>query len=120
VLVGGAGSAGVGGGGAVSGFVSAGGAGVGAGGGSAVGLGAGRGAFLRFTVFLLASFLSSSWATFSPTYRLSQIADKFLSCLDLALRSDVNVSVFLRSQLRRLQVKSNRSQISFHADSHRD
>ena len=94
MLVGGAGSAAVG--GAVSGFVSAGGAGVGAGGGSAVGLGAGRGAFLRFTVFLLTSSLSSSWATFSPTYRLSQIADKFLSCLDLALRSDVNVSVFLR------------------------
>jgi len=98
VLVGGIGSAGVGGGGAVSGFVSAGGAGVGGwtSAGGAVGLDAGRGAFLRFTVFLLTSSLSSSWATFSPTHRLSQIADKFLSCLDLALRSDVNVSVFLR------------------------
>ena len=98
MLVGGAGSAGVGGGGAVSGFVSAGGAGVGgwSSAGGAVGLGAGRVAFLRFTVFLLTSSLSSSWATFSPTYRLSQIADKSLSCLDLALRSDLNVSVFLR------------------------
>ena len=76
---------------------SVGGAGVGASCGGAAGLGAGRGAFLRFTVFLLTSSLSSSsWATFSPTHRLSQIADKFLSCLDLALRSDVNVSVFLR------------------------
>jgi len=63
VLVGGAGSAGVGGGGALSGFVSVGGAGVGAAGGGAVGLGAGRWAFLRFTVFLLTSSLSSSWAT---------------------------------------------------------
>jgi len=44
--------------------------------GGVVGLGAGRGAFLRFTVFLLTSSLSSSWATFSPTYRLSQIANK--------------------------------------------
>jgi hypothetical protein len=61
VFVGGVGSAG--GGGAVSGFVSAGGAGVGVGGGSAVGLGAGRCFFLRFTVFLLTSSLSSSWAT---------------------------------------------------------
>jgi len=69
-------SAGVGGGGAVCGFVSA--AGAGAGGARAVGLGAGRGPFFRFTVFLLTSFLSSSWATFSPTYRLSQIADKAL------------------------------------------
>jgi len=78
VLVGGAGSAGVGGGGAVSGFVLAGGAGVGgwSSAGGAVGLGAGRGAFLRFAVFLLTSSLSSSWATFSPTYRLSQIANK--------------------------------------------
>jgi hypothetical protein len=79
VLVGGAGSAAVGGGG-VSGFVSAGGAGVGGwtSAGGAVGLDAGRGAFLRFTVFLLTSSLSS-WATFSPTYRLSQIADKTLN-----------------------------------------
>ena len=61
MLVGGAGPAGVGGGGAVSGFVSA--AGVGADGGRAIGLDAGRGAFLRFTVFLLTSSLSSSWAT---------------------------------------------------------
>jgi hypothetical protein len=48
---------------------SVGGAGVGGGSsaGGAVGLGAGRGTFLRFTVFLLTSSLSSSWATFSPT-----------------------------------------------------
>ena len=79
--------------------------------GGAVGLGADGWVFLRFTVFLLTSSLSSSWATFSPTYRLSRIADKALifdgnialrklrSCLAwdaLALRSDVNVSVFLR------------------------
>jgi hypothetical protein len=85
VLLGGAGSAGVGGGGAVSGFVSAGGAGVGgwSSAGGAVGLGAGRGAFLRFTVFLLTSSLSSSSsrATFSPTYRLSRIADKALMAM---------------------------------------
>ena len=80
MLVGEPGSAGVGGGGAVSGFVLAGGAGVGgwSSAAGAVGLGAGRGAFLRFTVFLQTSSLSSSWATFSPTYRLSQIADKAL------------------------------------------
>jgi hypothetical protein len=42
--------------------------------GGAIGLGAGRGAFLRFTVFLLTSSLSS-WATFHlPTdYRRLQI-----------------------------------------------
>jgi len=75
VLVGGAGSAGLGGGGAVSGFVSAGGARVGTGCGDAVGLGAGRGAFLRFTVFLLTSSLSSSWARFhlAIDYRRLQI-----------------------------------------------
>jgi hypothetical protein len=109
VLVGGSGSVGVGGGGAVSGFVSAGGAGVGAGCGGAVGLGADGRVFLRFTVFLLTSSLSSSWATFSPTYRLPRIADKALifdgntalrklrSCLAwdaLALHS--GLSVFLR------------------------
>ena len=49
--------------------VSVGGAGVGVGGGAlvcGVGLGDGREAFFRFTVFLLASFLSSSscWARF--------------------------------------------------------
>jgi hypothetical protein len=41
-------------------------------------LGAGRGAFFRFIVFLLFSFLSS-WARISPAYRLSQIADKALT-----------------------------------------
>ena len=57
MLVGEPGSAGVGGGGAASGFVSAGAAGVGgwSSAAGAVGLGAGRGAFLRFTVFLLTS-----------------------------------------------------------------
>ncbi|HKM50357.1 MAG TPA: hypothetical protein VJZ75_04180 [Candidatus Bathyarchaeia archaeon] len=57
---------------------SVGGAGVGgwSSAGSAVGLGADGRVFLRFTVFLLTSSLSSSWATFSPTYRLSQIANK--------------------------------------------
>jgi hypothetical protein len=72
VLVGGAGSPPVGGGGAVSGWSSAGGA---------VCLGADGWVFLRFTVFLLTSFLSSSWATFSPTYRLSRIADKALMAI---------------------------------------
>jgi hypothetical protein len=80
VLLGGAGSAGVGAGGAVSGFVSPGGADVGrwSSAGGAVGLCADGWVFLRFTVFLLTSSLSS-WATFSPTYRLSQIADKALT-----------------------------------------
>ena len=43
--------------------------------GGAAGLGAGRGAFLRFTVFLLTSSLSSSRATFhlSTDYRILQI-----------------------------------------------
>lgn len=70
VLVGGAGSAGVDGGGFVS-----------AGGGGAVGLGADGWVFLRFTVFLLTSSLSSSWATFSPTYKLLQIADMALMAI---------------------------------------
>jgi hypothetical protein len=54
VVVGGAGSAGLGGSGAVSSFVPVGGA------GGAVGFRAGRGVFLRFTVFLLTSSFSSS------------------------------------------------------------
>jgi hypothetical protein len=37
--------------------------------------------FLRFTVFLLTSSLSSSWATFSPTYTLLQIADMALMAI---------------------------------------